>query len=105
MQCFVEELARAPALDTGIEAQKPAHFIYVGLKQALARLRTMVTSGGWPAVTPGPAIKPGATDPRVALVRKRLLVTGELTAAPSPGDTLYGDDLQAAVRTFRRIIG
>ncbi len=61
----------------------------------------MVTSGGWPAVTPGPAIKPGATDPRVALVRKRLLVTGELTAAPSAGDTIYGDDFQAAVRTFQ----
>ena len=75
------ELARAPALDAGIEAQKPAHFIYVGLKQALARMRTVVNAGGWPAVTPGPAIKPGATDPRVALVRKRLLVTGELAAA------------------------
>ena len=94
------ELARAPALDAGIEAQKPTHFIYVGLKQALARLRAVVASGGWPAVTPGAAIKPGAADPRIALVRKRLLVTGELPAT-SASDTIYGDDLQAAVKTFQ----
>ncbi len=97
----LDELARAPGLDTGIEAQKPAHFIYVGLKQALARMRTVVQAGGWPAVTPGPAIKPGATDPRVALVRKRLLVTGELAATTASGDTIYGDDLQTAVKAFQ----
>ena len=97
----LDELARAPGLDTGIEAQKPAHFIYAGLKQALARMRTVVKAGGWPAVTPGPALKPGATDPRVALVRKRLLVTGELAATSANGDTIYGDDLQTAVKTFQ----
>jgi len=95
------ELARAPALDAGLEAQKPAHFIYVGLKQALARMRTVVGAGGWPAVSPGPAIKPGATDPRVALVRKRLLVTGELAASTTSGDTVYSGDLEAAVKIFQ----
>lgn len=95
------ELALAPALDAAIEAQKPAHFIYAGLRQALAQLRTMVTAGGWPAVTLGPAIKPGATDARVALVRKRLRVTGELATTTTDGDAIYDDILQAAVRTFQ----
>jgi murein L,D-transpeptidase YcbB/YkuD len=95
------ELARASRLDAGIEAQKPAHFIYVGLKQALARMRTVASSGGWPAVTAGAAIKPGATDPRVAMVRKRLLVTGELATASSGGDAVYDAGVQSAVRNFQ----
>jgi murein L,D-transpeptidase YcbB/YkuD len=101
LEVTLVELARAPALDAAIEAQKPTHFIYLGLKQALARMRSMVKSGGWPAVAPGPAIKPGATDPRIALVRRRLLATGELAATTTADDTVFGDDLQIAVRSFQ----
>lgn len=95
------EVARAESIDAGIEAQKPTHFIYAGLKQALARMRSTAKSGGWPVVTPGAAIKPGATDPRVAVVRKRLLVTGELGNATSTADTVYGAELLGAVKSFQ----
>ena len=106
LELTLVELARAPVLDAAIEAQKPTHFIYLGLKQALARMRVDRRSqaDGRPS-RPGPAIKPGATDPRVALVRRRLLVTGELAATTAADDTVYGDDLQARSGAFRRIIG
>jgi len=98
----LEDLARASALDVGIESKKPTHFIYTGLKQALARMRAVATAGGWPAVKAGAtAIKPGATDPRVAMVRKRLLVTGELAGTTSVDDTVYGADLESAVKNFQ----
>ena len=95
------EVARAASIDAGIEAQKPTHFIYAGLKQALARMRSTANAGGWPVVTSGAAIKPGATDPRVGLVRKRLLVTGELGGATSTADAVYGDELLGAVTSFQ----
>ena len=95
------EVARAASIDAGIEAQKPTHFIYAGLKQALARMRSTAKAGGWPVVTSGAAIKPGATDPRVAMVSKRLLVTGELANATSTTDAVYGDELLGAVRSFQ----
>ncbi len=97
----LDELARAPALDTGIEAQKPTHFIYTGLKEALARMRTVAGSGGWPAVAAGAAIKPGATDPRLGAIRKRLRVTGELAGAASGDDTAYDAALESAVKDFQ----
>jgi murein L,D-transpeptidase YcbB/YkuD len=97
----LDELARASAIDAGIEAQKPTHFIYTGLKQALARMRTVAGSGGWPAVAAGAAIKPGAKDARLATIRKRLRVTGELADAAPGDDTAYDAGLESAVKNFQ----
>jgi murein L,D-transpeptidase YcbB/YkuD len=98
----LEDLARASVLDVAIEAKKPTHFIYTGLKEALARMRAVAKAGGWPAVTAGTtAIKPGAKDPRVATIRKRLLVTGELASTPPVDEMIYDADIQSAVRTFQ----
>jgi murein L,D-transpeptidase YcbB/YkuD len=97
----LDQLARSSALDAGVEALKPNHFIYTGLKQQLARMRGLAAAGGWPTVTPGASIKPGATDPRVALVRKRLAVTGELRASSAVDSTTYDADLEAAVKDFQ----
>ena len=49
----LDQIARSPSVDAGIEALKPNHFIYTGLKQALARLRALAKRGGWPVVTAG----------------------------------------------------
>ncbi len=98
----LEDLARASGLDVAIESKKPTHFIYTGLKESLARMRAVAKAGGWPAVTAGTtAIKPGAKDPRVAMIRKRLLVTGELANTATVEETVYDADVQAAVKNFQ----
>ncbi len=97
----LDQLARSATVDGGIEALKPNHFIYTGLKQAFGRVRALATSGGWPAVPAGPALKPGMTDPRVLSVRKRLAATGELPATARVDDPAYGPDLEAAVKSFQ----
>jgi murein L,D-transpeptidase YcbB/YkuD len=97
----LDQLARSSTIDSGIDALKPNHFIYTGLKQALARMRGLAKAGGWPAVPPGGTLKPGMTDPRIVAVRKRLAVTGELPAGARLDDPSYGPDLEAAVRNFQ----
>ena len=97
----LDQIARSASLDAGIEALKPAHFIYAGLKQALGRMRAIAAAGGWPAVPPGPALKPGMSDPRIAGIRKRLSVTGEAAGATSLDDTSYDAGLEAAVKSFQ----
>jgi murein L,D-transpeptidase YcbB/YkuD len=97
----LDQLARSSTLDGGIDALKPNHFIYTGLKQALARMRGFAGAGGWPAVPPGASLKPGMTDPRVVAVRKRLAATGELPPTARLDDPVYGADLEAAVRNFQ----
>jgi L,D-transpeptidase YcbB len=92
-------LAAAGSLTAAIDSHRPAHFIYRGLRDALAGLRARAADGGWTAVPAGPALKPGTTDPRVLHVRRRLSASGDL---PSPeGSDSYDEALEGAVRTFQ----
>jgi len=73
---------------------------YERLKQALADYRAIAARGGWPAVPHGDTLRPGDRSARVAAVRARLLVTGELSGG-ALDDELYDDTLAAAVRRFQ----
>jgi len=42
------------------------------LQAAADRMRDQDAAGGWPAIAAGPALRMGATDPRVAALRRRL---------------------------------
>jgi L,D-transpeptidase YcbB len=102
LESLVAEVAAAPSASAALEALKPNHFIYAGLKQALARYRTYAVRGGWPAIpAAGPSIKPGASDKRIPLVRQRLVATGDLdSVAPGAGES-YDETLQKAVQKFQ----
>ena len=100
LDTLVAEVAAAPAA-AAIEGLKPNHFVYAGLRAALARYRDVAARGGWPVVPLGPSIKPDATgDKRIAAIRTRLVASGDLPAANASGDT-YDAPLQAAVKTFQ----
>jgi murein L,D-transpeptidase YcbB/YkuD len=98
---LIEQVANAPAADAAIEALKPSHFIYTGLKGTLARMRSRADAGGWPAIAAGPTLKPGMSDPRVEALRKRLAATGELASEGAASGPLYDEALLAAVRAFQ----
>jgi murein L,D-transpeptidase YcbB/YkuD len=101
LETELARIAAAPSVGEAIGAQAPDHFIYRGLKQALARLRAVDEMGGWPAVAAGPTLKPGASDARVAQVRARLLAGGDLAADRPPADQLYDAALEDAVKRFQ----
>lgn len=90
--------ARIPQLTDSL---RPDHPVYERLREGLARYRDIRDRGGWPAVPSGPTLKPGMIDARVAPVRRRLAVTGELAAQDS-GSQEYDTSLQAAVKRFQR---
>jgi murein L,D-transpeptidase YcbB/YkuD len=94
------QVAAHPTAET-IEKMKPDHFIYRGLRQALARFRQLSASGGWPTIAAGPPLKPGATESRIAAVRRRLAATGELAADPPSTDPTYDEALETAVKKFQ----
>lgn len=95
----VARIAAAHSVGDAIDAAKPNHFIYRGLVGALAQLREISASGGWPTVPRGKPIKPGATDPRIPAVRARLAASGE-TGAPSKSLS-YDSGLRKAVELFQ----
>ena len=94
-------ISGASSIGPAIEVRKPDHFIYRGLKQALAAMRRIEGAGGWPVVPPGPSLKPGMTDHRLVAVRRRLAASGDLAADESTESDIYDAGLEAAVRRFQ----
>jgi L,D-transpeptidase YcbB len=91
------------ALATGrvgerMEGLLPEHPGYERLRSALADYRRIAGRGGWPTL-PGRTLTPGMRDPAVALLRERLRMTGDLTAATRRGEEeRYDATVEAAVR-------
>jgi murein L,D-transpeptidase YcbB/YkuD len=80
----------------------PPGFIYDGLRDGLARYQAIADSGGWPTIPGGPVLKPDVTDPRVAVLRERLRITGDLEA-PGPVDPKeYDATIEQAVMHFQQ---
>ena len=98
------ELAKVVGSDrvrTALQAERPRHFIYTGLVQALAQLRKIGDAGGWRTVPPGGTLKVGMRNARVAALRERLQATGELEAG-RPADSLRFDaDVERGVKLFQ----
>jgi murein L,D-transpeptidase YcbB/YkuD len=97
-------------LDSGdlygmLEREKPDHPYYVGLKSELARYRRIAAAGGWPVVPAGPALRPGSVDARVAILRRRLATTGDVSARLDDTSTRYDSSLAVAVRGFQQRMG
>jgi murein L,D-transpeptidase YcbB/YkuD len=96
---LLEQLASAADVAKHLANLAPDSRRYQNVKAALARYREIEKKGGWPAVSKGPTLKPGMTHARVAEVRKRLAVTGELAGDTS--STQYDAALAAAVKKFQ----
>jgi murein L,D-transpeptidase YcbB/YkuD len=101
----------AAALQSGdiaglVDTVSLKHPLYIELKALLQQYTDYEARGGWPKIPDGPALKPGQSDPRVAILRKRLEVTGEWQSPSDPGlpDT-YDPSLVAAVKTFQSMHG
>lgn len=77
---------------------------YKLLKDQLGHYYEIAQKGGWPQVPSlKKSLKKGASDPVIALVKKRLQITGELPA----GDTsqVFTDTLENGIRTFQARMG
>lgn len=76
------------------------------LEAAAGRYQEIAGSGGWPSIADGPVLRPGDRDARVADLRDRLAVEGDLAAGESADAAaepeLYSDAVAAAVERFQR---
>ncbi len=95
----LKTLMQASDVDAALDGFDPPHQAFRALKAKLAELRASATTA--PTAEPperipgGPLIKPGAQDPRVPLLRRRLRLRGR------PDDTRYDRGLYNAVRAFQ----
>lgn len=88
-------------IDTAIGSLRPSHPQYAQLRQMLVGYKNLARLGGWPAITQGPTLKPGMTDPRVAEMRANLQGRG-YQGISSDQPELYDDGLSEVVQHFQK---
>lgn len=77
------------------------HEPYKLLKNQLSTYYNIVKSGGWQTVSfKGKSLKPGATSPAVAQIKRRLQMTGDMIGNDT--SQVFNDTLEMAVKTFQK---
>lgn len=71
------------------------------LERAIRDYEAIAARGGWARLPEGPALRRRDSGPGVAMLRERLLVSGDLEPRERPG-TLFDGALEDAVRRFQR---
>lgn len=95
-----EDAVRRDRLASWIAALPPPYAGYDALVAGLARYRAIAESGGWEPLATGADLNPGRTGPRIAALRKRLMI--EDAALTDSGDSLDTALIEAVQRAQRR---
>ena len=96
----LDQALESSSLIDFIETIAPTGPVYKQLQGKMKFYRDIAAKGGWPTVPDGPTLHPGDSDPRVAVIRKHLAVTGHADNT-NQGSPLYDPALVAAMKTFQ----
>jgi len=80
---------------------RPHQVEYAALVRALAGYREILRQGGWPEVRGRRGLRRGDRGARVAALRQRLMITGDLSEGAAGNDPLYNRDVAQAVAHFQ----
>ncbi len=75
---------------------------FIRLQQALVDYQKILARGGWPHIPAGPKLQKGDQGKRVALLRTRLQITGDLVWTWPEQEEQFDDELEQAVRHFQK---
>ena len=105
-QTVLEQIAASSAPDAYLRGLNPQHSGFEKLRQAYLKARGEQAQSTALKILPGPTIKPGQSDPQIAILRKRLGVAnpGQSVAAPASTE-FYDPELVAAVIAFQTKAG
>lgn len=71
------------------------------MQQAIDRYAAVVSRGGWPAIPHGQMLRVGVRDQRVAILRKRLIISGDLRPQQGGRPEVFDSFVEHAVRRFQ----
>jgi len=84
-----------------LEESPPERASYLKLESALAQYGNLQRIGGWPSIPEGPTMRKGDSGPRIATLRRRLLISGDLEEVNEQHPDLFDDETVLAVRRFQ----
>jgi murein L,D-transpeptidase YcbB/YkuD len=96
---LLEALSR-PDITIALHDARPDHWLYKNLVQDLADYTAIAKGGGWPTIADGPTLRRAMTDPRVTVLRHRLVASHDATADLSEG-TVFDEHVEAALKHFQ----
>ena len=97
----LERAVDARAVAAALDSLRPSHWMYAGLRKALATYRELAAAGGWQPIPDGPVLKSGAPDVRLDALEQRLAIEGDLAEAPRAMVATYDSALVEGVRRFQ----
>jgi murein L,D-transpeptidase YcbB/YkuD len=75
---------------------------YVKLREKLIKYWAIAEGGGWPHVPDGPKLLKGSRGARVAILRQRLITSGDLVSMAQGETAVFDQDVEMAVRKFQK---
>jgi murein L,D-transpeptidase YcbB/YkuD len=100
---YLEDASGGARVAEVMDQLQPKHTGYVGLRDALATLREVDASGGWPAVEGKMTLRPLDTNEQVINLRRRLMASGDYRECLLPADPgIYDPGLEVAVKLFQK---
>jgi murein L,D-transpeptidase YcbB/YkuD len=103
LPAVIESIMNGGNLEVAFQRLTPQEPLYGDLKQAFAVYAEIARTGGWPLIPASRGLKKKADDRLyLSLLRKRLLLTGDLPPAESPEREAYDERLKEAVRRFQK---
>lgn len=101
---ILASIVDASDLFARVEALKPTHYLYVSLKRELVRYRQLASAGSAQPLPSGMPLKEGMIDGRVALLRARLALSGDLASTTGQADH-FDATLTAALGQYQTRLG
>ncbi|MES9971725.1 MAG: L,D-transpeptidase family protein [Candidatus Thiodiazotropha sp.] len=83
----------------------PNNPAYLQLKHALAKYRDIQSRGGWVTVQAVNSLRPGETDPGIAMLRQRIKAESHLLESVVPDPNYFDANLASAVKQYQRRLG
>jgi len=88
-------------LEELVDILQPHHSGYLRLKSALLKYQNIKKSGGWQKIPVGPKLRKGDTEKRIAALRSRLLISGDLANSKSGDEEYFDEALESGVKKFQ----
>jgi len=88
-------------LEELVDILQPHHSGYLRLKSALLKYQNIKKSGGWHKIPVGPKLRKGDTEKRIAALRSRLIISGDLADSKNDNEEYFDETLENSVKKFQ----
>jgi murein L,D-transpeptidase YcbB/YkuD len=88
-------------LEDLVDILQPHHSGYLRLKSALLKYNNIKNSGGWQKVPVGSKLRKGDTGKRIAALRSRLVISGDLADSKNDHEEYFDEALENSVKKYQ----